>query len=71
MTKKWAQMSKLERAWKRQNDADKGFRPSDVRARFETRDYQRDRNRYYQLLGHWCRLHNAQKAEKESSLRVG
>lgn len=62
-TTKWAQLSPLERAYKKAKDADdRGY--SCLRPHFDkSKEYQRGYNRYYQLLGHWCKL----KKESENA----
>jgi hypothetical protein len=59
---KWAQMTKLERAYtKFKSCNDYSFRHSKLE---DLSLYAaRERNRYYQLLQHWCKL----KKEAEST----
>lgn len=52
---KWAQLSELERAYKKVKAADKGYSALRFRHLESVKD-KRDRNRYYQLLKHWCEL---------------
>lgn len=63
--KKWAQMTPEERAWERVTEA-KGVNKfgygNNYPESFKDRQYYRERNRYYQLLNHWCVL----KKERES-----
>ena len=49
---KWAQMSKLERAWAKLETA----KQWDIRGRALNKLEARERNRYYQLAGHWVKL---------------
>ena len=50
---KWAQMSKVERAWLKLKAATGEWGPSRKGlSKFEARE----RNRYYQLLEHWAKL---------------
>lgn len=65
---KWAQMSDLERAYQRAMGAERADFSS-VRKRdrsLESKEYKRARNRYYQLLGHWCKLKKSNEAVKSS-----
>lgn len=61
-TVKWAQLSKLERAYLKAKKYDRNFMFDATLRSERSTQYKRDRNRYYQLLGHWCKL----KAELES-----
>lgn len=56
---KWAQLSRIERAYKKAIQADGGGAYSCLNPRDrknETKREKRGRNRYYQLLRHWCEL---------------
>lgn len=72
---KWAQMSKLERAWAKLQGVDRVHSefPRNSRPLYlESAQFKRARNTYNQMLKHWCdlkKLNDAQKAD--SSLRVG
>lgn len=73
MKTKWAQMSKLERAWEKLQGS-KTYacelkfpstidiikfacerRPKKRQSKYNIRE-QRERNRYHQLVNHWCKL---------------
>lgn len=63
---KWAQLSPIERAYQKAKRVDNGFGfigdfPKSILPR--SLRYQRERNRYYQLLGHWCKLKKANDAQ--------
>lgn len=62
---KWAQLSPLARAYEKAHQADSGeFSRLNSRIRdIEDVQYKRRRNRYYQLLGHWCKLKKANDAQ--------
>lgn len=63
---KWAQLSKEERAYRRVTELDRGGQFSILRSRnreHESISFKRRRNRYYQLLCHWCALKKATDAQ--------
>jgi len=62
---KWAQLLPVERAYQKMRKAE-GYRNRylEIRdRRFESAQDKRDRNRYYQLLSHWCKLETASDAQ--------
>lgn len=68
MKAKWAQLSPVDRAYEKL-PSDRGrfscLIPRD--RRYETKKDKRERNRYYQLLKHWCEL--KKKTETMNSLK--
>lgn len=65
MKKKWAQLTKEERAYEKLKSVrDFSFlrETAEMRKLYTTQD-KRDRNRYYQLLGHWCALKKSNDAQ--------
>lgn len=50
---KWAQLTKLERAYERVDRNNNYFNTS---RKGISKNEARKRNKYYQLLGHWCKL---------------
>lgn len=68
MKVKWAQLSPLDRAYEKARQAE-GYnnRYLEIRRReLESTRQKRERNRYYQLLGHWCRLKRESDAQNSS-----
>ncbi len=62
MRKKWAQLSRLGRAYEKVKSCNE-YLFRDVKIKDLTIRQARERNRYYQLLGHWYKL----KKEIESN----
>ena len=63
---KWAQMSKLERAWTKLQQHGRGPSIYETRAdrKYWSVEKKREVNRYCQLCNHWCKL----KKESEAVL---
>jgi len=66
-TVKWAQLSKLERAYQKAKKYDRNFMFDEPLRSERSAQYKRDRNRYYQLLGHWCKLKKEQESKGVSN----
>lgn len=64
--KKWAQMTKLERAWEKLQACPKApsYLYRDRKA--ETIEEKRGHNRYYQLCKHWVKLKEANETGTSS-----
>lgn len=64
---KWAQLSKVERAYQKAMQVDQGgdyFRLTRREVAARGIQFKRERNRYYQLLAHWCSLKKVKDLEK-------
>lgn len=59
---KWAQLSPIERAYQKAKKADRCYSVLYRNRKLETKKDKQERNRYYQLLGHWCKLKKESEA---------
>lgn len=62
---KWAQLTPQERAYRKVRQAERyhtGIRDVPI-SRKGDKMLQREHNRYYQLLGHWCKLKKSNDAQ--------